>query len=230
MRCTTGNCEVVKWGQVFRCYIGCMKKYKAILFDLGWTLVDLPSAGQVNLRIEEAVGSDVFPDVQKLFHDWHTANWSVDEFIARVKKLVPMTDTLRVLLTAWGTNAELVPYAETIDTLKALKARGFIVGVISNTPPLNPDTIAGFGFSQYVDAWVFSHELGVSKPDARIFELALTKLSVSADEALMIGDSFDKDILGARAAGIDAVLIARDGIVASEPTVIRSLTELLDRT
>lgn len=206
-----------------------MKKYRAVLFDLGWTLVDLPKAADVKLLIEETVGAEAFVRVREIFHAWHAASWTTDEFIARVGDVVLMTDTLRSLLSAWGTNAELVPYPQTIDVLKTLKERGFKIGIISNAPPLNPESLRRLYFTDYIDAWTFSHELGIEKPDPRIFAAALTKLSVTADEALMVGDSLEKDILGARAAGIDAIQLVRPGTVSDEPDQIASLDELLGR-
>ncbi len=150
-----------------------MKTYRAILFDLGWTLVDLPNQPKIK--------------------------------------------------------EEFVPYPETIDTLKTLKARGFLIGVISNAPPLSPATIAQMRIADYIDAWTFSYELGIEKPDPRIFHAALAKLGVTADEALMVGDSLDNDVLGARAAGIDAIQIVREGTVSDEREQIGGLDELLQR-
>ncbi len=160
---------------------------------------------------------------------WHTTSWTLDEFYVRVEAVAPLTDTLRALLAGWGGLAEFVPYPETIDTLKALKARGLLIGVISNAPPLSPESIAQMRIADYIDAWTFSHELGIEKPDPRIFQAALTKLGVTPDEALMVGDSLENDVLGARAAGIDAIQIVREGTVSDEPGQIASLDELLER-
>ena len=57
----------------------------------------------------------------------------------------------------------------------------------------------------HVDVLVVSEEAGVSKPDPAIFRIALDALHVGADEAVMVGDSWAADILGAQAAGIRAV-------------------------
>lgn len=206
-----------------------MKKYRAIFFDLGWTLVDLPNQPKIKLQLQEILGDETFQKVRTVFHAWHTALWTLDEFFSRVESIVPLTDTLRALLAGWGGQAEFVPYPETIATLKAIKDRGVLIGVISNAPPLSSESIAQMRLTDYVDAWTFSHELGVEKPDSRIFQVALTKLGVTADEALMVGDSLDKDVLGARAAGIDAIQIVRPGTVSDEPEQIADLHELLVR-
>jgi putative hydrolase of the HAD superfamily len=77
-----------------------------------------------------------------------------------------------------------------------------------------------------VDVLIASEEAGVSKPDPRIFEIALERLEATADRAVMVGDSWANDILGARAAGIRAVWFNPAGDDAPEPDVpvLRALT------
>jgi putative hydrolase of the HAD superfamily len=82
-----------------------------------------------------------------------------------------------------------------------------------------------------VDAVVISAELGVAKPDPAIFNAALERLGAVAGDALHVGDSIEADVEGARAAGIEAVLVARDG--AGAPAGVRavaSLDELVTNT
>jgi putative hydrolase of the HAD superfamily len=81
-----------------------------------------------------------------------------------------------------------------------------------------------------VDRLVVSEEAGASKPDPRIFEIALARAGCAAEEAVMVGDSWTNDILGARAAGIRAIWFdrdARDPPLADVP-VIRSLQPASD--
>ena len=62
-----------------------------------------------------------------------------------------------------------------------------------------------------VDAVVISAELGVAKPDPAIFRAALDRLGARAADAMHVGDSVEDDVAGARAAGLEAVLVARNG-------------------
>ena len=64
-----------------------------------------------------------------------------------------------------------------------------------------------FGLAPYFDAIIDSHIVGVAKPDPRIFQIALERLGVAADEARFAGDIYSIDVVGARAAGIEARLI-----------------------
>ncbi len=63
------------------------------------------------------------------------------------------------------------------------------------------------GLDRYMDFMVSSEEAGIEKPAARMFELAMQKLQLNADTLLMIGDSFEKDIQGAKALGIKTIEI-----------------------
>ena len=82
--------------------------------------------------------------------------------------------------------------------------------------------IAACGFGPFLDTVVISEEAGVTKPDPRIFRLALERLGRPADETVMIGDAWDTDIAGARAAGIRPLWFNRFGA----PSPDRSVTEI----
>ncbi|MCL6274280.1 HAD family hydrolase [Muricauda sp. 2012CJ35-5] len=70
--------------------------------------------------------------------------------------------------------------------------------------------IEKLGLSNYVDYLVTSEEVGIEKPHPYMFTRALQKLECNTMEALMIGDSWSKDILGANAMGIDSIWINND--------------------
>jgi FMN phosphatase YigB (HAD superfamily) len=73
---------------------------------------------------------------------------------------------------------------------------------------------------------VGSRAHGRIKPDPSIFEAALDALGVSAGETAMVGDSYEDDIEGARALGIRAILLDRDGLRPGEPERIDTLLAL----
>jgi len=90
--------------------------------------------------------------------------------------------------------------AESRDVLTRLRRR-VALGVISNFYGNLDRILAEAGIAELLTATVDSSRVGVSKPDPAIFALALRQLGCAAAEALYVGDSFDKDIVGARAAG-----------------------------
>lgn len=94
-------------------------------------------------------------------------------------------------------------------TLDVLRARGMKVVVVSNWDCSLPAVLQRVGLADALDAIVTSGELGVRKPDRGIFAAALDVAGVGAAEAVHVGDSIDNDVLGARGAGIAAVLLRR---------------------
>jgi putative hydrolase of the HAD superfamily len=84
------------------------------------------------------------------------------------------------------------------------------------------------GLAPYLDGVVTSAEVGARKPDPAIFERALGLAGVPASVALHVGDTLVEDVAGAQNAGIEPVLIVRDGGAASDRVrTIRSLLELV---
>jgi HAD superfamily hydrolase (TIGR01549 family) len=99
------------------------------------------------------------------------------------------------------------------------------VGVITNnTVTEQKEKLATFGFAPHVDVLVTSEEVGVAKPDPQIFRLALSKLGCEPYEAVMIGDAWVQDILGATAAGIRALWLNRNGLPHPDPAVAMQIT------
>ncbi len=92
-----------------------------------------------------------------------------------------------------------------IDVLAALKSHVRIGVVSNNVVAEQVDKIAVCGLRDHIDVIVISEEVGASKPDPRIFEVALERLGTSAKNTLMVGDSWHADIVGARRAGLRPV-------------------------
>ena len=85
------------------------------------------------------------------------------------------------------------------------------------------------GVSELLDTVVSSADVGLRKPDPRIFELACANVGVSPNASVHVGDHVYADVLGASAAGMRAVLIDRQGVQTDDgPAPIRSLDELED--
>jgi putative hydrolase of the HAD superfamily len=81
-------------------------------------------------------------------------------------------------------------------------------------------------FSLEVDAWISSGSHGRVKPSPSIFRAALELLEVGAEDAVMVGDSLADDVAGARAIGIRAFLLDREGVHPNGPDVLRDLYTL----
>jgi HAD superfamily hydrolase (TIGR01509 family) len=103
------------------------------------------------------------------------------------------------------------------ESLARLRAAGLRLGVVSNSDGRVEEALQAAGLRQYFDTVVDSALVGVEKPDPRIFQAALEALGVAPDEALYVGDLYEIDIVGARAAGIEAVLLGRPKTGPSHP-------------
>ena len=121
------------------------------------------------------------------------------------------------------------PYPEVPGVLRALRAAGARLVVVSNWDVSLHDVLAATGLRPLVDAVLTSAELGTAKPEPAIFAAALEAAGgVPAAAALHVGDDEEADAQGARAAGIPAVLVRRDGGPAPPGVrTIRALDELL---
>ena len=122
------------------------------------------------------------------------------------------------------------PFADAIPVLSELHVAGYRLGVVSNWTATLGSTLGHVGLSEYFETVACSALIGAMKPDPRIFRHALATLGCEAANALYVGDNYEADVLGARGAGLDAVLLVRDGARESEDdaatTTIRSLLEL----
>ena len=205
-----------------------MKQYKAILWDLDGTLWDLNrnttiALTQLFLRFEsshfkgtslerflncypkhnERVWAlyregkiakeelrnkrfiDLFEEVQATY-DIEFVELFASEFLAICPRLPHLIEGAREILEQTKD-----AYTHVILTNGFIEVQGF--------------KMAASEIEKYFSTVVYSEEAGVRKPHAAIFELALKQANCRAEEALMIGDDWDADILGARNAGIDQV-------------------------
>lgn len=101
------------------------------------------------------------------------------------------------------------------------------VGVVTNNVVAEQrQKIDACGFAPLVDAVVISEEIGIAKPDSRIFAECLKRLGSAAGEAVMVGDSWPSDIAGARGAGLRAVWFNRFGLAVPDGSAVAQLTSL----
>jgi len=102
-----------------------------------------------------------------------------------------------------------LPFPDALPALRTLRARGVRTGLITNWDPSARQLLAGWQLAAYLDPVVISSEVGWEKPDPRIFQLALEWAGVPPHQALYVGDNYWDDVLGARSAGLEAVLLDR---------------------
>jgi putative hydrolase of the HAD superfamily len=120
------------------------------------------------------------------------------------------------------------PFPEVPGTLRRLRALGLRLVVASNWDVSLHEALERTGLRELVDGAVSSAEAGTAKPAPEVFERALALAGAAPSEALHVGDDLAADVGGARGAGIEPVLVVRDGGPAPDGVaVVRSLDELL---
>jgi HAD superfamily hydrolase (TIGR01509 family) len=203
---------------------------RAIFFDAGNTLIRMDYAAIV--RALDSRGVRVSPvDVERA--DWR-ARVRLDPTLAGAGASVRSTETpdtagryLRLILDELGVRnealaAELgawrlaynppvglwnVVEPDALAALRLVRQAGLSAAVISNSNGSVRSILENLGLAAYLDFVLDSAEVGVEKPNARIFQMALERAGLGPGQAVYVGDLYSVDVLGARAAGLPAVLL-----------------------
>ena len=226
-------------------------RYNYIFLDLDDTIWDFHANAKASLHdvYFDRKLNEHYPDFEHFFHLYARRNlelWSqygqglitkdyliVERFRhllshagiqAHEMALNMNTDFLDIL----STKTILMPYAG--ELLEYCTSRHLPMTIISNGfTEVQYRKLRNSNIEQYFTHVVLSEAVGALKPSREIFEYALKLNNARADETLMIGDSFDADILGAVGAGIDAVYLnntGRDIEIPEKVTQISSLKEV----
>ena len=121
------------------------------------------------------------------------------------------------------------PDPESLKVLVRLKREGLRIAAISNTEDGRvSESLALAGLASEFEFLIDSHNVGLRKPDAAIFQLALDRLELEPHDAAYVGDSFGHDVIGAQRAGLHPILLDRSAAYAEAAfTRISSLAELV---
>ncbi|MEK7468869.1 MAG: HAD-IA family hydrolase [Planctomycetota bacterium] len=143
---------------------------------------------------------------------WLTYFWTVLSAAgwqdrARVQDAVRALFAVNQTFTLWSRPGRAV--AETLTQLKDL---GYRLAVISNSDGSVEGMLTKLGLTKHLDYVIDSHVVGVEKPHRRIFDMAIERSGAAAERSLYVGDMFHIDVVGARGAGMDAVLMDPAGL------------------
>ncbi|MBV9681154.1 MAG: HAD-IA family hydrolase [Solirubrobacterales bacterium] len=141
--------------------------------------------------------------------------------VGRWLELDPLVDALLASL-------RFSDFPDVRPALEAARARGQRLVVVSNWDVSLVGVLRGLELEPLLDGILTSAMVGARKPATAIFEQALALAGVGPDQAVHVGDSLDEDVAGARAAGIEPVLIRRGGgPPVPRVRTISSLSELI---
>jgi putative hydrolase of the HAD superfamily len=142
----------------------------------------------------------------------------------------PAVDIIsREMYDDWAQHHHFSLYDDVPGALRALRAQGLRLGLITNTHRCLASFQSHFELENLISVAVSSSEHGFMKPHRSIFRAALDLMGVAAEDAVMVGDSLAHDVVGARETGMRSVLLARGSrLVDAGPgvPVIRTLAEL----
>ncbi|OAH16152.1 HAD family hydrolase [Streptomyces jeddahensis] len=181
------------------------------LFDLDDTLIDHHAAFRAwaeEFSAEYDLGSEGF--------DWLMAvkarySGTKDRLFSMVRDEFELAEPADLL---WEGYRRRIPElatcrSEDLEALQQLRRAGWRIGIVTNGMADNQSAkIHRTGLAGLADAWCISDEVGIRKPDPRIFRLAAQRCGMPADDTgWMVGDSLTLDVAGGRAAGLRTVWI-----------------------
>jgi len=169
---------------------------KWVFFDVGSTLVDESAAYDARIRKIAAAAGQSSESVYETALEFYRRNQKGDREAARV---------FGTAVPVWQKELE-TPYPDAVQCLRELHSR-YKIGIIANQPPGTEERLRGYGFLPHIDLVISSAEEGVAKPEPDIFELALRRSGCRPEEAVMIGDRIDNDILPAKTLGMHTIRI-----------------------
>lgn len=213
-----------------------LRRFDLILFDLGSTLLFFDTSwdlliGESHRALWRALNRLGFPTDSEQFltefghgmEDYYqyrstalvetTTESVLRRSMARLGYVHLSAEVVRAALAAlysvsqahWRVEDDAAP------TLTVLKERGYRMGILSNAAD-SADVhklVDDAGLRPFFEQVLISADIGLRKPHARPFELALSQFGVAADRAVMVGDTLGADILGANALGMASVWITR---------------------
>lgn len=218
--------------------------FKAVLFDLGGTLIKTVEVAEVYRAILKAHGVEAsLNEIAKAHGESEKESDFYDEMVrwkegfwvrwnSRVLEKIGIEDNREYLARKidelWWDYAQVEVYPDVIDTLTRLKSGNVKVGVITNAFEKDYQQILQkLALTQYFDVVIGVDACNRAKPDPAIFLHAVHKLGVRPEEVIFVGDSIKRDYEGARRAGLKPLLIDRSGRNVTNFETITTLTELL---
>mgnify|MGYP004599988421 FL=1 len=205
-----------------------MAKYNCIMMDIDNTLLDFDAAErkalletlqQFSLPCDEAAVSR--------YHEINSSLWGelnkgkirrdklvierFDRFVKEIGAAAKATELNRAYTEHLATHADVIPGAE--EALQELAEVATMIAVSNGTESVERGRLKLSGFEKYFDDIFISEAVGVSKPNPKIFQMAMRKLGIEhSDKVLVVGDSLSADIQGGVNAGLDTCWVNMNGL------------------
>lgn len=208
---------------------------KAILFDLDNTLIDR----------QKAFKEMLYQTFSKYYNDANYVETLVCDMLSfdengkveRIKAFEKLIDkyhlkefTALELNSNWSKESGNVVYLfdDVLATLKVLKKKYKLAIVTNGNYSSQKRKLDNVNLYDLLDYTLISDEIGIRKPDPKIFKYACEKLNLKENECLYVGDSYSRDVVGALNAGLKAVYVSRNNQIHKDVKTIYQIKELLD--
>lgn len=190
---------------------------------------------KLGLKIEREKAIKIIQEIVKEYGSNSSKHYNY--FIRRYNRLEDIGETLSYSLQFKYISAAVMAYhtekiasIKTYDDVKPclikLREIGIKTAIISDGIPLKQyEKILRLGIDDLIDLTVISDEMGIRKPNPKLFDHCLRKFGVKGPETIYVGDRIDKDIIPARLSNIFSVLVHRGGKHDTERTGIKIPTE-----
>ena len=229
-------------------------RYDAISLDAGYTLIrPVQEAPLIVARRLQQIGVEAAPEqltaawrrAERLFLDDYLApeslTWTSDVRIQTLYERYytqllgdlgvedPERTHARAIISAYNDPENWVTYTGVPEVLAELARRNYRLGIVSDWVSGLPRILHRLDLSRYLDWVLVSGAIGFSKPSPALYGLAARRAGTLPDRMLHVGDSYYADVMGARAAGMHALLIDWRGRTWPRLDVglINSISELL---
>ena len=228
---------------------------RVVLFDLDDTLFDQQYCSRAGLlAVQRAYAGRIAGSIKEiesaygvLLEQWHKKVLdgliSINE--SRVERFRMLLSNAQTVATDTESQAAARCYHDAYDAayrpvpgaielLRRVKAERPIGIVTNHIMSEQVKKIAAIGVEPFIDELVVSEEVGVPKPAAKVFHAALSRLGGTPDQAVMVGDSWSSDIVGATELGIRAIWLNRydrpcpDARLATEICSLRPVDDVAD--
>lgn len=190
---------------------------KAVIFDLDNTLLDFirmkerAVAAAVEAMIKAGLDVDLEESYKKIMHLYESHGWENQEvfndFLIELSGKVNYK-YLAAAIVAYrrAREASLMPYPNVSKTLTELARNGVKIAVISDAPAREAWLrIYYLNLHHHFDLVLTFDDIGVRKPDPKGFKMVLERLQIKAEEAIMVGDWPERDMVGASQLGMKTV-------------------------
>jgi putative hydrolase of the HAD superfamily len=188
---------------------------KSVLFDLDGTLLNRDASVEQFIAVQYDRLHAHLSHIPKIDYtnrfiklDCHGYVWKDKVYQDLVAEFKIASITWEALLNDYETQFQFhcVPFPNLVAMLNTLQQQGYLLGIISNgRGEFQTKAISGLGIQDYFDVMLISEIEGVRKPEPEIFQRAMTRLGVSAQNSIFVGDNPQADILGAKNAGMRTI-------------------------